>query len=87
MLQDCSLYYYISGADNILTQLNPVDLVNKGPKDFGQYIINKWQQVADYNPYTHKRVVRVNMVLSRNDEIIGKINPSILVNFMNRFFI
>lgn len=69
-MQDCSLYYYISGADNILTQLNPVDLINKGPKDFGQYIINKWQQVADYNPYTHKRVVRVNMVLSRDDGIV-----------------
>lgn len=63
--QDCSLYYYISGADNILTKLNPVQLVDKGPKDFGQYIINMWQMKSDFNPYTHKKVVRVNMVLSR----------------------
>ena len=60
------MYYYISGADNILTQLNPVELVDKGQKEFGQYIINQWEMNSDFNPYTHKRVVRVTMVLSRN---------------------
>ena len=66
VFQDCGLYYYISGADNSLTQLNPVELVDKGQKEFGQYIINKWEMNSDFNPYTHKRVVRVTMVLSRN---------------------
>ena len=59
------MYYYISGADNILTQLNPVELIDKGQKEFGQYIINMWEMNSDFNPYTHKRVVKVTMVLSR----------------------
>ena len=59
------LYYYISGADNILTQLNPVELVDKGQHEFGQYIIKQWEMNSDFNPYTHKRVVKVTMVLSR----------------------
>ena len=63
--QDCDLYYYISGADNSLTHINPVELVDKGQKEFGQYIIKQWEMNSDYNPYTHKRVVKVTMVLSR----------------------
>ena len=59
------LYYYISGADNILTRLNPVELVDKGQHEFGQYIIKQWEMNSDFNPYTHKRVVKVTMVLSR----------------------
>ena len=31
-MQDCGLYYYISGADNLLTKLNPVELIDEGPK-------------------------------------------------------
>ena len=64
--QDCELYYYISGADNSLTQLNPVELIDEGQKEFGQYIIKQWEIKSDLNPYTHKRVVKVTMVLSRN---------------------
>ena len=63
--QDCELYYYISGADNILTKLNPVELLDKGQKEFGQYIIKQWEMNPDFNPYTHKKVVKVTMVLSR----------------------
>ena len=65
LFQDCGLYYYISGADNSLTQLNPVELVDKGQKEFGQYIIKQWEMNSDVNPYTHKKVVKVTMVLSR----------------------
>ena len=39
--------------------LNPVELVDKGQKEFGQYIIKQWEMASDYNPYTHKRVVKV----------------------------
>ena len=63
--QDCGLYYYISGADNSLTQINPVELVDKGQKEFGQYIIKQWEMNSDFNPYTHKKVVKITMVLSR----------------------
>ena len=80
------MYYYISGADNSLTQLNPVKLIDKGQKEFGQYIINQWEMSSDLNPYTHKKVVRVTMVLSRNFFSIFMVVylPTILMNMINQ---
>ena len=86
LFQDCGLYYYISGADNSLTQLNPVELIDKGQREFGQYIINQWEMKSNVNPYTHKRVVKVTMVLSRNFLSIFMVVylPTILMNMINQ---
>ena len=63
--QECGLYFYLSGADNKLTDLHPEELVDKGPRNLGQYIVETWRIEAAREKYTRKKVVRVTMTLSR----------------------
>ena len=69
--QECGLYFYLSGADNKLTDLRPVKLVDQGPRDLGQYIVEGWRIAAAREEYTGKKVVRVTMTLSREGRIIS----------------
>ena len=69
--QECGLYFYLSGADNKLTDLRPEKLVDQGPRDLGQYIVEGWRIAAAREEYTGKKVVRVTMTLSREGRIIS----------------
>ena len=69
--QECGLYFYLSGADNKLTDLRPEKLVDQGPRDLGQYIVETWRIAAAREEYTGKKVVRVTMTLSREGRIIS----------------
>ena len=75
--QECGLYFYLSGADNKLTDLQPEKLVDKGPRDLGQYIVEAWRMEADREEYTGKKVVRVTMTLSREGSLHFPLKKSV----------
>ena len=85
-MQECGLYFYLSGADNKLTFLRPEEVIDRGPRDLGQYIIENWRIEASRNEYTDKRIVRVTMTLSRNFLSIFMVTylPTILMNMINQ---
>ena len=81
--QICSLKFYLEGADSNLTNILPREIINRGQKEFGQYVIKSWTMEADF---TERKYIRVSMVLSRNIGSILMVTylPTILMNLANQ---
>ena len=84
--QTCSIRYFIVGAANNLSNLVPLQLVDKGPRDFGQYIIESWTTRTDFDGETNEHKVVVEMILMRKLGSIVMVTylPTILMNLINQ---
>ena len=63
--QLCTMNFYILGSDNFLTQFIPDQLINFGPDEIGQYVIENWEMKSKLSKGTEERIVEVSMILSR----------------------
>ena len=84
--QKCSLQFHLFGAANNLSRLTPLSLRDKGRADIGQYVIQSWDIINEFDSETNKNTVRVTMVLSRKIGSIFMVTylPTILMNMINQ---
>ena len=82
-IQRCSLYFYISGVANGLTQFK-CDLVNPPYKTVGQYNVEDWRLESGMKDGDN--VITVRMTLSRSFFSIFMVTylPTILMNIINQ---
>ena len=82
-IQKCSLYFYISGVANGLTQFK-CDLVNPPYKTVGQYNVEHWRLKSGMKDGDN--VITVTMTLSRSFFSIFMVTylPTILMNIINQ---
>ena len=84
--QVCSMNFYILGSDNQLTELTPDQLINFGPEEIGQYVIENWQMNSTLTRGTEEKVVEVSMILTRKIGSVFMVTylPTILMNMINQ---
>ena len=78
--------FYILGSDNQLTELTPDQLINFGPEEIGQYVIENWQMNSTLTRGTEEKVVEVSMILTRKIGSVFMVTylPTILMNMINQ---
>ena len=64
-LQSCSLSIFIEGTDNNLTNLSPEKFINKGPKEIGQFLIQRWRMEGKYDALTDRNIIWIWIQLGR----------------------
>ena len=84
--QRCSMNFYILGSDNKLTEFQPDQLINFGPKEIGQYVIQSWEMESKLTQGTRERIVEVSMILTRKIGSVFMVTylPTILMNMINQ---
>ena len=60
-LQSCSLYIFVKGTDNNLTNLSPKKFKNKGPKEIGQFLIQGWRMEGKYDEITERNIIWIEL--------------------------
>ena len=78
--------FYILGSDNKLTQFHPDQLINFGPKEIGQYVIESWEMEPKVTQGNKERIVEVSMILTRKIGSVFMVTylPTILMNMINQ---
>ena len=65
--QECSLKIFVRGAANNLTRIIAEPLVDKGPSDFGQYLVKNWRVASLEDEFDiNKNKIQVTIVLRRD---------------------
>ena len=85
--QECSLKIFILGAANNLTRLVPEELINRGPSDFGQYLVKEWKVTSLEEEFDiNKNKIKVTTVLRRETTSVFLVTylPTILMNLINQ---
>ena len=83
--QNCSIKLFISGRDNMLTNLKLKAITYKGPRSVGQYVVRKWSMESGF--VTDERVgLTITVQLGRNMFSIIMVTylPTILMNIINQ---
>ena len=83
--QNCSIKLFISGTDNMLTNLKSKAVAYKGPLSVGQYVVRKWSMESGF--VTDERVgVTITVQLGRNMFSIIMVTylPTTLMNIINQ---
>ena len=78
--------FYILGSDNKLTEFLPDQLINFGPQEIGQYVIQSWEMESKVTAGTRERIVEVSMILTRKIGSVFMVTylPTILMNMINQ---
>ena len=81
---NCKIDFYLQGVSNSLTQLQP-RLIDKGPLEFGQYLVEKWTIESAVDESVGK-IVAIRLFLSRKLGSIFMVTylPTILMNIVNQ---
>ena len=84
--QLCSMNFYILGSDNTLTEFQPDQLIDFGPKEIGQYVIQSWEMKTARSKGTQEAIVMVSMTLSKRLGSVFMVTylPTILMNMINQ---
>ena len=68
--QECSLKIFLRGAANNLTRIRAEPLVDKGPPDFGQYLVGNWRVASIQEFGINRNKIQVTTVLRRDSTSI-----------------
>ena len=68
--QECSLKIFLRGAANNLTRIRAEPLVDKGPPDFGQYLVRNWRVASIQEFGINRNKIQVTTVLRRDSTSI-----------------
>ena len=69
--QECSLKIFFRGAANNLTRIIAEPLVDKGPADFGRYLVEDWRVASLQDEFDiNKNKIRVTIILKRDSTSI-----------------
>ena len=81
---NCKIDFYLHGVSNSLTQIRP-RLVDKGPLEFGQYLVEIWTIETEVDESVGK-LVAIRLFLSRkiNSIFMVTYQPTILMNIVNQ---
>ena len=84
--QRCSMNFYILGSDNKLTEFQPDQLINFGPEEIGQYVIQSWEMESKLTQGNKEKIVEVSMILTRKIGSVFMVTylPTILMNMINQ---
>ena len=65
--QECSLKIFFRGAANNLTRIIAEPLLDKGPSDFGRYLVKDWRVSSVKDEFDiNKNKIQVTTILSRD---------------------
>ena len=69
--QECSLKIFLRGAANNLTRIKAEPLVDKGPSDFGRYLVKDWRVTSLEDEFDiNKNKIQVTTILRRDSTSI-----------------